>query len=98
MAPARAQQGRETKLARQGHTSSWTKLWRGPNRTTAASDTLPMPVNSTASLDPGPSSGLGEDKAGLLLQWMELSHLVKDETLGTWGQSFVLAWAPKKSY
>lgn len=40
--------------------------WTHPSM--AAWDALPMPGHSTASLDPSPSSGLGEDKAGLLPQ------------------------------
>lgn len=55
----------------------------------AVLDALPMPGCSTASLDLGPSSRLGEDKVGLLPHRDEAEPLVMSEALGTWGHSFV---------
>lgn len=62
------QTGTETKLSGQGQRLSQTNLWHGLNYE-SLSDALPIPGNGVISLDPDPSSGLGEDKAGLLPQW-----------------------------
>ena len=71
---------------------SWTKLWQELN--------WAMPCwcqdNSREFLDPGPSSGLGEDKAGLLPQWdwaEPSGHERNTEQLGA-----VIYFYPSKSY
>lgn len=60
--------GTETEPARQVRRLSRTKLWHELSWTTAALLAL-LTLGIGASLDSAPSSGLGEDKAGLLLQW-----------------------------
>ena len=60
--------GTETKLAGWGQKLSWNKSWHRLNWTRAIPDDLPILGNGIISLDSGPSSGLDEDKAGLLPQ------------------------------
>lgn len=59
--------GDRDSASRWGQRLSWAELWPGLDWTMAAPDAFPMPGDGT-SLDAGPFSGLGEDKAGLLPQ------------------------------
>lgn len=86
--PVKHKPGTETKLSGQGQRLSQTNLWHELNYG-SLSDALPIPGNGAISLDPDPSSGVGEDKAGFFHSGTELSHLVVNETLSTWGQSFI---------